>query len=95
MQHTDKEIFESNQDVIPINLNQKVFEGTVIAENEGWLVFSFDTPFEYDGIHNLLISFNNPSSDNVFGNGYFFRVHDEALWGLNTFRGPILLTWKT
>ncbi len=85
MQHTDKEIFESNQDVIPINLNQKVFEGTVIAENEGWLVFSFDTPFEYDGIHNLLISFNNPSSDNVFGNGYFFRVHDEAFMGIEYF----------
>ncbi len=76
MQHTDKDYFEDDNDIIPIDLSQKVFEGTVVAENKGWVEFSFDTPFEYDGIHNILISFNDPAPEYYqSGWGHRFRIN--------------------
>lgn len=55
MTHTDKEVFESNTDVVPLNESDMVFNGTYHIAGEGWTPIVLDTPFEYDGNRNLLI----------------------------------------
>ena len=78
MQHIDKEYFLNDEDIVPVDLNCKVFEGTIVAENTGWAVFDLGTPFEYDGIHNILLSFNDPTEVNYPGEGFLYRFRVQS-----------------
>ena len=55
MTYTDKESFESTGDWISINTNQRVFSGTLNFSGDDWTVVELNTPFNYDGQHNLAI----------------------------------------
>ena len=53
--YTDKETFESNEDWVSVNTNQRVFSGTLNFSGNDWTVVELNTPFNYDGQHNLAI----------------------------------------
>jgi len=61
MLNVDKGKFDSDTDMAPVGLGDKVWEGTFAADGEGWVTISLDTPFAYDGVNNLLVCFNDPT----------------------------------
>ena len=59
---TNKEMFITTSDMVPVSESDKVFEGTFSGSGSGWVTITFDTPFEYDGVSNLLVCFYDPDS---------------------------------
>ena len=57
---TNKEMFITTSDMVPVSESDKVFEGTFSGSGSGWVTITFDTPFEYDGQSNLLLCFYDP-----------------------------------
>ncbi|MBQ1732745.1 MAG: hypothetical protein II037_11100, partial [Bacteroidales bacterium] len=56
MMHTAKDAFESGLvDVVAFDSASLVYEGDFAATEAGWLTLTLDTPFEYNGIDNLVI----------------------------------------
>ena len=60
LKHVDKTSFTSTTDMVAISASDLVYEGDFSASGEGWTTLTFDTPFEYDGISNLLVCFYDP-----------------------------------
>ena len=56
MSFTDKETFQSNRDWVSISENDLVFSGAVTFAVGEWTTLEFDTPFNYDGTSNIVIS---------------------------------------
>ena len=58
MKHVNnKETFENADDYSTVSASDKVWEGTLTyLAAGGWISFTFDTPFEYNGTDNLLIA---------------------------------------
>ena len=57
MKHVNKETFESTDDYETVSASDKVWEGTLTyLDGGGWITFTLDTPFEYNGTDNLLIA---------------------------------------
>ncbi len=54
--HTSKSSFDSNSDWVQQATSNKVFSGSVSFANSGWTTITLDTPFEYDGTSNLLLT---------------------------------------
>ena len=52
---TEKSSFSSDIDWITMDASDKVFSGSVTMASNAWTFVVFDTPFEYDGISNLVI----------------------------------------
>ena len=52
---TEKSSFNSNTDWITMAATDKVFSGSVTMTAGAWTTIIFDTPFEYDGISNLVL----------------------------------------
>lgn len=53
--HTDKSNFISREDTIPYTEADLVWEGIHIDTPDTWNTFTLDTPFNYDGTHNLAV----------------------------------------
>lgn len=58
--------------VFPISSSDKVFEGTISASGAGWVTINLDTPFEYSGTKNLLVSCYNPTGSNSYSDSFKF-----------------------
>ena len=57
MLNVDRESFASSTDMEVVTENDLVFEGTFSSPAQpGWVTITLDTPFEYDGTNNLLVS---------------------------------------
>ena len=52
---TDKTTFSSSTDWVSVTNANKVYSGSVSMTAGTWTTFDFDTPFEYDGVHNLVV----------------------------------------
>lgn len=52
---TKKASFENNSDWIAVNDDDKVFSGEVTMVADEWTTIVLDTPFEYDGVSNLVL----------------------------------------
>ena len=59
MVHTDKSVFESNTDWIAVTEADLVYSGNVTMAQGYWTIITLDTPFDYDGISNLAIIFDD------------------------------------
>ena len=81
MQHTDKSGFDNENDAVSIDASTQVYEGSFSADSYGWIVLELDTPFEYDGNSNLLLSCYNPNESN-FASYYTFLHHRKDNNGL-------------
>ena len=60
---TDKENFSDKYDWTAVKTNEKVFSGTVTLAKGQWTVIDFDTPFEYNGTSNLILTVDD-NTDN-------------------------------
>ena len=76
LSHTTKREFDSNTDWITVSEANKVFSGTVILD-DGWTVIDFDTPFDYDGEQNLLLTVDDNTGNNT-GNNYSVGVYSPS-----------------
>ena len=54
--HTSKSSFDSSSDWVQQATSNKVYSGSVSFANSGWTTITLDTPFEYDGTSNLLLT---------------------------------------
>ena len=68
MVHTDKSEFESTTDWIQVTDADLVFSGTVDFVFNDWTHITLDTPFNYDGQHNvaLIVDDNTGSCENYW-----------------------------
>ena len=55
MVSTTKSSFSGSTDWITVTAADKVFSGTVNFSNNAWTTITLDTPFSYDGTHNIAI----------------------------------------
>ena len=61
---TEKSSFDSNTDWITMTASDKVFSGNVTLTANAWTFVIFDTPFEYDGVSNLVLVADDNSGNN-------------------------------
>ncbi len=61
---TEKSSFSDNVDWITMAASDKVFSGSVTLASNVWTFVVFDTPFEYDGISNLVLVADDNSGNN-------------------------------
>ena len=59
---TTKNAFESNTDWVIVAPEDKVFSGQITVNNGQWTIIDFDTPYEYDGESNLLVTIDDNSN---------------------------------
>ena len=52
---TTKDSFSSKTDWITMSASDKVFSGSVTMATNAWTFITFNTPFEYDGVSNLVL----------------------------------------
>ena len=77
MVSTDKTSFESNTDWVTVTENDKVFSGNVSMNGYGWTTIYFATPFNYDGVSNVvLVVDDNTNSNSYGGSGRTFSTED-------------------
>ena len=72
MMHTAKSEFVDGRDVIALDSATLVYDGDFAATEPGWFTLSLDTPFEYNGIDNLLICMYDTTNGH-YDNNYKFR----------------------
>ena len=75
LKNVRKETFESQTDMVPISSSDLCYEGSLSANGVGWMTITLDSPFQYDGISNLLVCFYDPT-DGYPGEEYIFRYTD-------------------
>jgi hypothetical protein len=56
LSHTTKASFSSTSDWVLQSSTYKVFSGSVTFEASGWTTITLDTPFDYNGTSNLLLT---------------------------------------
>ena len=56
LSHTSKASFSSTSDWVSQSSTYKVFSGSVTFEASGWTTITLDTPFDYNGTSNLLLT---------------------------------------
>jgi len=61
--HTNKASFVNNTDWVAVSESSKVFSGEVTMTADRWTIVNFDTPFEYDGISNLVLVADDNSGE--------------------------------
>ena len=59
LSHTSKTAFSSTTDWIKVAESNKVFSGMVWLTQGEWTVIDLDTPFQYDGSQNLLLTIDD------------------------------------
>ena len=76
MKHVDKETFEGVADYSTVSASDKVWEGTLTyLDGGGWITFTLDTPFEYNGTDNLLIACHESTPG--YSTRYFYCTDKE------------------
>ena len=73
---TDKSSFSSSSDAVRVFSSDRVFSGEVTFKENGWTGITLETPFEYDGLSNvvLVVDDNTGSSS-----GYCpFRIYEAS-----------------
>lgn len=69
--NTDKDAFTSSTDMVAITDADKVWEGNITLNGQGWVTIDFTTPFEYEG-DNLIVCLYYPTYEYP-GSSYKFR----------------------
>ena len=80
---TSKNSFENRTDWVTVAPEDKVFNGQITVNNGQWTIIDFDTPYEYDGKTNLLVTVDDNSnvenSSTVYW-GIFNASENQALY---------------
>ena len=62
MKNVSKNEFTSTTDMVQVSNSDLVWTGTLSATAAGWVTITLTTPFEYDGVSNLLVCFYDATS---------------------------------
>ena len=83
--HTTKNHFTSRDDWASISATDLVFSGEVDFNTGAWTTIELDTPFAYDGQHNvvLVVDDNTGSTRNDFSTFYVYDAPAMALYTYN------------
>ena len=91
---TTKNAFESNTDWVKVAPEDKVLSGHITVYNGLWSIIDFDTPYEYDGKSNLLVTVddntNAANSSTVYW-GVFIASGNQALYYSKRYSTPVNL----
>ena len=91
---TSKSSFASNTDWVTVAPEDKVFSGQITVTNGQWTIIDFDTPYDYDGNTNLLVTVDDNSnvanSSTVYW-GVFDASGDQALYYSKRYSTPVNL----
>ena len=107
MKNVSRSTFADTSDYEPVAEDNIVFSGpwTIPADYDGWVTITFDTPFLYNGIDNLMIAIDENSDDYAIRYFRFTEMDNTVLsyssdiWNLNpynlgSFVGPKEVTYK-
>lgn len=67
LSHTTKTSFDSATDWVTVSAGDKVYSGKMELKS-GWTVIDFDTPFQYDGTKNLLLTVDDNTGEDTGSN---------------------------
>ena len=65
LSHTTKSSFSGTDDWVAQSTDHKVYSGSVTFASSGWTTITLDTPFEYDGTSNLLLTIDDNTGSDV------------------------------
>ncbi len=107
MKNVSRSTFADTSDYEPVAEDNIVFSGpwTIPADYDGWVTITFDTPFLYNGIDNLMVAIDENSDDYAIRYFRFTEMDNTVLsyssdiWNLNpynlgSFVGPKEVTYK-
>ena len=92
LSHTTKTSFDSSTDWVTVSAEDKVFSGTITLGSD-WTVIDFDTPFQYDGTQNLLLTVDDNTGKDTGSNFSIgaYDTSDQALYYYKMFGTPVNL----
>ena len=93
LKNVSRSTFADTSDYEPVAEDNIVFSGpwTIPANYDGWLTITFDTPFLYNGIDNLMIAIDENSNDYAIRYFRFTETINSVLsyssdiWNLNPY----------
>ena len=107
LKNVSRSTFADTSDYEPVAEDNMVFSGpwTIPADYDGWVTITFDTPFLYNGIDNLMVAIDENSDDYAIRYFRFTEMDNTVLsyssdiWNLNpydlgSFVGPKEVTYK-
>ena len=107
MKNVSRSTFADTSDYASVAEDNIVFSGhwTIPADYDGWVTITFDTPFLYNGIDNLMVAIDENSDDYAIRYFRFTEMDNTVLsyssdiWNLNpynlgSFVGPKEVTYK-
>ena len=85
LSHTSKSTFSNQSDWVAQTSTNKVFSGSVTFVASGWTTITLDTPFEYNGTSNLLLTVDDNTGSTVSSapNFYVYTANSRALYKYN------------
>ena len=63
--NTNKSTFTGSTDWVAVTEGEKVFSGEVTFASGEWTTINFNTPFEYDGVSNIVLAFDDNTGSYV------------------------------
>lgn len=73
--HTNKTTFTSYSDYVSFSDLTPVYTGSLNCTTNGWTRFTFDTPFYYNGVDNLVLAMDDNSGVSQGTSNYSFYVY--------------------
>ncbi len=93
LSYTAKTSFDSSTDWVTVSAENLVFSGTMKLGSE-WTIIDFDTPFQYDGTQNLLLTVDDNTGKDT-GSNFSISVSEvssnQALYYYKMFGTPVNL----
>ena len=83
LSHTTKSTFSGTSDWVTQTTTNRVFSGSVTFAASGWTTITLDTPFEYNGTSNLLLTVDDNSNTATSNDYPLFYVYSA---GTNQYR---------
>ena len=86
MKNTDKTAFGNSTDWENVSTLYRVFSGNVSFNTSGWTTINLSTPFEYDGVSNLLICVDDHTGKGLDSYNRFYTYTTGSNRSIITFR---------
>ena len=86
MKNTEKSEFSNSTDWENVSTLYRVFSGNVSFNSSGWTIINLTTPFEYDGVSNLLICVDDHTGKGLDSYDRFYTYSTGSNRAMITFR---------
>ena len=86
MKNTEKTTFDSSTDWENVSTLYRVFSGNVTFNSTGWTTITFSTPFDYDGVSNLLLCVDDHTGKGLDSYNRFYTYSTGENRAITTFR---------